>query len=847
MIVPPRYFVLAALLSGIVSIVGQEARAADAPVAAPHFGRQVLPILSEHCFQCHGPDAKGRKGDLRLDQKEAALRTDSPVIVPGNADRSELLRRIVTQDADERMPPPASKKTLTSTEIEILRRWIDAGAPWGKHWAYEPIEAPPLPNISTDEPALQGSPLAVRGPLDAHIVQRLARDGLRVSPPAAAATLARRLTLDLTGLPPTLDELDAFVADENPDSTERLVDRLLASPRFGERMVWDWLDAARYADSNGYQGDAERTMWPWRDWAVDALNRGLPFDQFTIWQLAGDLLPDSTPEQKLATGFCRNHMINGEGGRIAAENRVDYVMDMTETTGTVWLGLTFNCCRCHDHKYDPLTQTDYYQLFAFFNNTPVDGGGGNPQTPPVLDVPAPRLTEQIAAARQAEQVAAKQVDEAEQKKFPRESGQSAADAESAAGLPEAIRNVLKLAPAARNRAQSDQLAQHFKDLDAAYSTVVVGQRAAIDAREGLERSVPRVMIMQELPQPRDAFILSKGLYDKPLGKVGIDVPASLPRLPADAKKDRLALARWLVGADNPLTARVVVNRFWQAWFGAGIVKTTEDFGLQGERPVHPELLDRLAADFVRSGWDVKQLARQTLTSGTYRQSSRASRELIERDPENRLLARGPRYRLPAWMLRDQALAASGLMVHAIGGPPVRPYQPAGVWEEATFGNKRYQQDHGASLYRRSMYTFWRRIIAPTEFFDSASRQTCTVKQVRTNTPLHALIALNDVTFVEAARALAERALREAGPAPDAWVERVFLLIVARAPTPEERDVLVASVAKFERDFATQPEAAKKYLTSGESPRDERLDVVQHAARMAVANLLLNLDETQTKE
>lgn len=822
------------------AFVGERARGGD-----PDFARDVLPILSDNCFLCHGPDAKSREGDLRLDLHSDELFGARKIITAGQSADSVLIERILSPDPDLVMPPPHTKKSLTPQQVDLLRRWIDSGAAWGQHWAYEPLDQPTIPQVGVREWA--------RGDLDAFILVRLEREGLRPTVESDRARLLRRVTLDLTGLPPTPAETSEFLEDPAPDAYERVVDRLLASPRFGERMVWDWLDAARYADSNGYQGDGERTMWPWRDWAVGALNSNQPFDEFTIWQLAGDLLPDATLEQRVATGFFRNHMINGEGGRIAAENRVDYVMDMTETAATVWLGATFNCCRCHDHKFDPFTQRDYYQLFAFFNSTPVDGGGGNPQTPPVLELPSDEQTRRRHEAGQ--QLAELQADLAryEQEKFPRDAGQAADLSPAAVERPEEIRKLLAIEPAKRNRNQLDQLAKHWRETlkdnpaEAAYAERVEALRNAIDRRDGVDREIPRVMIMADLPQPRETFRLSKGLYDKPLDQVGIGVPSNLPQLATDAPTNRLGLARWLVADDNPLTARVTVNRFWQQFFGVGLVKTAEDFGVQGERPIHPELLDWLAVEFRQTGWDVKRLCRTIVTSAAYRQSSRVTPELHERDPENRLLARGPRQRLPSWMLRDQALAASGLLVENVGGAPVRPYQPAGVWEEATFGNKRYQQDHGDKLYRRSVYTFWRRIIGPTMFFDTAARQTCSVKQARTNTPLQALVTLNEVTFVEAGRALAERVLREAPTDTDARVRAMFQRILCRPPEPQEAAVLAAAVTRLRRQFAADPTAAAKFLAVGESPRDPEIDPVEHAAWGALAGAIFNLDETLSKE
>jgi hypothetical protein len=823
----------------VIAQASAPAIAWSATPAVVDFSRDILPILSDNCFRCHGPDARARKASLRLDTADDALRRQDPVIVPGQSAESELYLRITSDDESEVMPPPQSNRKLTPAQVELLKTWIDAGASWGRHWALEPPrdQAPP-PVQRSDWP---------KNGIDRFILERLEREGLAPSPEASREALCRRLALDLTGLPPAPEDVDALVADPSPAAYERLVDRLLASPAYGERMSWEWLDAARYADSNGYQGDQDRTMWPWRDWVITTLNANRPFDQFTLEQLAGDLLPGATRDQKLATAFCRNHMINGEGGRIAEENRVDYVMDTTETVGTVWLGLTFNCCRCHDHKFDPLQQRDYYSLFAFFNQTPVTGSGGNPQTPPVLDLATAAEVARQAAADTALKAAVKEVASTEQSLFPHAEGKQASDSPRASVLKPEIVALLSMAPERRSRAQVERLASFWEAADAAYADLLKKQVAAIDARGRAAQAITRVMVMADMPEPRPTFLLTRGSYEKPAQKVDAAVPGVLPPLASDASPNRLGLARWLVAPSNPLTARVTVNRVWQRFFGTGLVKTPEDFGVQGERPSHPELLDWLAVEFVRSGWDPKALDRLIVTSATYRQSARVAPRLVERDPENRLLARGPRFRMPAWMLRDQALAASGLLVTHLGGPPVKAYQPEGVWEEATFGNKRYQQDHGAALYRRSVYTFWRRIIGPTEFFDNAARQTCVVKPGRTNSPLHALLTLNDATYVEAARALAERVLREAGPAPEARIERAFRLVVARKPTAAERDVLLASLGRIRGQFTRNPKAALAHLKVGESPRDERLDPLEHAVYTVLAEAILNLDEALTKE
>jgi hypothetical protein len=818
-----------------------------------NFDRDVLPLLSDRCFQCHGPDEQARKAKLRLDRKEDAL--GSGVIVAGKAAESELVKRITSTDPAEVMPPPKANKNLTPAQIATLKRWVEQGAEWGQHWAFVPVKRPEPPRIRDAKRSAW-----VRTPIDGFVLARLEREGLSPSPEADRVRLIRRVTLDLTGLPPTPEEVDAFLKDTSPNAYEKVVDRLLASPRFGERMAWDWLDAARYADSNGYQGDGERTMWPWRDWVVKAFNENVPYDRFTVEQLAGDLLPNPTKDQILATGFNRNHMINGEGGRIAEENRVEYVFDQTETTATVWLGLTFTCCRCHDHKFDPLRRRDYYGLFAYFNQTPVNGGGGSGQTPPVIDFSTPQQEQKRKAAQAAYDALVKKVQPVEARL--REAGMAKdKDGKYATTLPQLIESALRKGPNDRADQNYDELAKFYRDKEPEYAKLLAELRQARKARDAANAAVAKVMVMADLPQPRDTFLLTRGDYQKREGKVLPGIPSVFRDedewLPWATRTNRLDLAKWIVSPDNPLTARVTVNRCWQTFFGTGLVKTTEDFGRQGERPSHPELLDWLAAEFVSPSpptavgglsrpWDVKHLVRLIVMSATYRQSSAMTPELRERDPDNRLLARGPRHRLPSWMIRDQALAVSGLLTPTLGGPPVKTYQPAGIWEEATFGNKRYVQDKGEALYRRSLYVFWRRIVGPTMFFDSANRQTCTVKSVTTNTPLHALATLNDVTYAEAARALAQLAMEKAGTTDAGRLAFAFRRVTARQPTEAEVKILVGAVEKQRKLFAADRDAALKLLKVGESPRNEKLDTVEHAALAVVCLMVLNLDETQNK-
>ena len=994
------------------------------------FARDILPILSDNCFQCHGPDDKGgREGDLRLDDETDVKRKrdDYHVIAAGDPENSELLTRVTSKEDGYAMPPLESDRSLSEKQVATLRRWIEQGAPWGKHWALERVERPSID--ATD-----------RNPIDVLIERRLAENKIVPNSKATRETLIRRLSLDLTGIPPTVQQIDAFLADDQPGAWERLVDRTLASPRFGERMAWDWMEVARYADSNGYQNDRERTMWPWRDWVVQAFNNNLPYDQFTIWQLAGDLLPNATEEQQLATGFNRNHMINGEGGRIPEENRVDYVMDMTETMGTAWLGMTLTCCRCHNHKFDPITQRNYYELTAFFNQTPVSGSGGDPQTAPVLAVPSAqqrnelvKLREQAAGAKIArdqhwEKMAASQskweaqwlakqdsvwtsvvfdsltsqngqtiamqpsgtiltsgknpdndtyllttksplrkiaslwleavrhpdmtkggfarsnsgnfvLTEIElqwrvsdtspwqsvewstatatfeqngykvagaidkkpstgwavydgkpmtrdqsavfQLKSPIELPKGAAvritlkhDSRHAAhnlghfrvslsdkpgtGLPEKQSKLIasvKVPPNKRSAEQRAELRRRYEESDATMKKLTADVKQIEDKITKLQASYPKVMVMKDLGKPRKTYFLDRGIYTERRDEVNAAVPESLPPLPKtndeptdmDKAPNRLALARWLVSRDHPLTSRVTVNRFWQMLFGVGLVKTAEDFGVQGEFPVQPELLDWLAAELMESRWDVKHLLRQVVTSDAYQRSSKiASPAVYQRDPENRLLARGPRFRLPSWMIRDQALAVSGLLNPAIGGKPIFTYQPMGIWSEATFGKKKYQQDSGEALYRRSLYIFWRRIVGPTVFFDTAKRQVCEVKPLRTNTPLHALTTLNDVTYVEAARALANSVLQSEESAENR-LSLIARRVLGRHISQAERDIWQRSLERARKAFAADSKAAETFLSHGEFRPGASVDKIELAAWSAFCLNVLNLDETVTKE
>lgn len=823
------------------------------PAAAIDFNRDIRPILSNNCFKCHGPDAAERKAGLRLDLREAALQpteSGAVAIVPGTIDKSEIVRRIFATD-DEQMPPKDSNKRLTTAEKALLKDWIAGGAPWQEHWSFIAPKRAAIPAVSRGE--------WPKDPIDHFILARLEAEKLAPAPEADRLTLIRRLSLDVTGLPPAPADVDRFLADASPAAYEKLVERLLDSPHFGERLAQEWLDAARFADTNGYHIDNGRDMSRWREWVIASYNRNLPFDEFTIQQLAGDLLANPTLDQLIASGFNRNHMINFEGGAIPQEYHTAYIVDRVNTTSTVWLGLTVGCTQCHDHKYDPLTQKEFYQLYAFFHNVPengLDGRTGNSE--PMVKAPSPTerekldaLARQIAAIEQELDAPVAAVDSA-QSDWEKE---ALAASRLEGTVPPAIREALAILPVVRNEQQQRSLRRYFRER---FSSALQPQFEALSRlkaeQAATDKVVPTVMVMREMPTPRDTFLLVRGQYDKRGEKVSPGVPACLPPLVEGSPGNRLGLARWLVDPAHPLTSRVIVNRFWQMLFGTGLVKTAEDFGSQGERPSHPELLDWLAVEFRESGWDVKHILRLMVTSATYRQSSAATAELLAKDPENRLLARMSRLRLPAEAIRDQALAASGLLDGRIGGPSVSPYQPPGLWEElmsredgANWTAQVYVQSHGADLYRRTMYTFWKRTSPPPTLstFDAPDREVCTVRRARTNTPLQALVLMNDPTYVEAARKLAERVLAQTG-STDERLKQMFRLVVAREPNARESAVLRRSLEEQIATFGADHNAAATLLSVGESPRDERLDAAELAAWATAASIILNLDEAVTR-
>jgi hypothetical protein len=1053
------------------------AQSADTRV---NFDRDIRPILSNNCFKCHGPDEAKRQGGLRLDTIEgerAALPSGNHAIVPGQSGASSLWARITAADPAERMPPPSTGKVLSDEQRATFKRWIDEGAEWRRHWSFVPVQRPVLPAVTKQA--------WVRNPIDRFVLARLESLGLEPSPAADRSTLIRRLSLDLLGLPPTPAEVDAFVSDPSPDAYEELVERLLRSPRYGEHMARYWLDAVRYGDSHGLHFDNERSLWPYRDWVINAFNRNMPFDQFTIEQLAGDLLPNPTRDQRIATGFNRCNVSTSEGGSIDDEVLVRYAVDRTEAVSTVFLGLTLGCAVCHDHKFDPFTQKEFYQLYAYFGSAADAAMDGNSLLPPpVMKLPTAEqeaqlrsMDEQVALARRtiseklariayvdpmtdpnavaagsasgASGLAAKSSEPREyvwiddelprgakpqgdspwkfvaKKDGPVFSGERASTrtadavsqhfftdaapglrigdgdklfayafldaanppktimlqfndgtwehraiwgedlipfgggntpghrligklpeaggwvrleidashvglasgsvlngwafsqyggtvswdkagvmtrtpqgdagfeslteweayerAQSKSALPKPVLDAVKADPAQRSDEQKRVIREYYLE------NICPGTKTLFDplklqmelinkSRAAVDGGIISTMVMADMPAPRDTFLLVRGAYNRKGEKVMAGVPSVLTPLPENSPPNRLGLARWLTDPSHPLTARVNVNRFWQQFFGIGLVRTANDFGSQGEWPTNPELLDWLAAEFMGpspnagglaqsaggdavgdgctanapAAWDIKQLVRLIVNSNTYRQSSRVSADLVKRDPENSLLARGPRFRMDAEVVRDSALALSGLLVDQIGGHSVKPYQPAGLWESVGFlgsNTREYKRDAGEGLYRRSLYTFWKRTCPPAQLttFDAPSRETCTVRRPRTNTPLQALLLMNDEQFVEASRQMGQRIMKEAGPAPRDRLAYGFRLCTARVPLSPELDVLTGLFERQLSYYQSDSDAALKLISVGESKRDESLNTSELAAWTMMANLLLNLDETVTKE
>ncbi|MCH7226529.1 DUF1553 domain-containing protein [Haloferula sp. A504] len=796
---------------------------APAVTGEVRFNRDIRPILSDRCLACHGADEAAVEADLRLDDPASAFagRDGARAIVPGDPGASEMIRRILSSDPDLVMPPPRHPLKLEAEEKKLLEQWIEEGAEYEAHWAFQRIERPPVPGGKRGAEAI-----------DAFIDRRRAEVGMEGMPEASRGKLLRRLSLDLTGLPASVEEIEGFLRDERADAYERQIDRLLASPHYGERMAMWWLDGARYADTHGFQADWERYQWPWRDWVIRSFNDNKSFDRFTIEQIAGDMLPDATPEQILGTGFNRNHRINTEGGALADEWLIENVMDRVDTVGAVWLGLTMNCARCHDHKYDPLTQREFYQFFAFFHNVDEEGKGPGRQGnfKPVLKLHTPE-------------------EEAEFNRITREIEQG--EKRLMEWLPSGVHGIAKQPFTKRNGNGDARLEREVRKLAQPEARELKDKVLALrQKRAGLERRIQSVMVMAEMEKPRRTFVLNRGEYDQPGEEVQAGLPAFLPPLPEGEEMNRLGLARWLVGREHPLTARVQVNRLWELLFGTGLVASSENLGVQADWPSHPELLDWLAAEFIESGWDVKALLKQMVMTRAYRQDSKVDAARLERDPENRLLTRGPRFRVQAETVRDQALAIAGLLNPELGGPSVYPYQPKGIWSETNFyGNLRnYSHDTDGGQYRRSLYTIWKRTAAPPgmTLFDMPSREVCVVKRSRSNTPLQALALMNDVTYVEASRKFAERMMKHGADLEErlTWGWRCA---TSREPDPQELVVLIQGHGRRLEGYRANPDEAKALLQAGEAPVMEGVDPVELAALTTTASIILNLDEVITKE
>ncbi len=802
------------------------------------YARDILPILSTHCFTCHGPDAKVQKAGLRLDLAETAFKTlksGSRAVVPGKVKESELLTRVHSTEDSDRMPPPSTKKSLTAAEKQLLTRWIAEGAEYQRHWAFV---KPVLPNVPVLKEKAWG-----RGVIDAFLLDRMKKEGLKPSPEADRYTLARRVAIDLTGLPPTIEMVDRFVNDKRDDAYEQYVDSLVKMPAFGERWAQVWLDLARYADSNGYATDSARTIWKYRDWTIDAFNRNLPYDRFTIEQMAGDLLPGATQDQILATAFHRNTLTNDEGGTSDEEFRVAAVVDRVNTTMQVWMGITMACAQCHDHKYDPISQEEYFRMFAILNQTEDSDKSNN--SPTMLVITA----EDEKKKTELEGVIAKLESQLLKADAKLDASQSAWEKDKAAKAPAPIKKILALDPKKRNAAQKLEVMKHYRSTLPEFQAIasqLTATKKAYDAVKGVPTP-----IMKELPanKQRVTKIHVRGNFLDQSKEVKPGVPTLFHALPGGQTPNRLGLANWLVAPENPLTARVAVNRFWEQIFGLGLMESPDDFGIRGKAPTHPELLDWLAIEFATTmKWDMQRLLKAIVTSSAYRQSSQVTPAMMEHDPDNRFLARGPRFRSSAETIRDQSLFVAGLLSPKMYGAPVRPPRPKLGLTAAFGGSTDWETSAGEDKYRRALYTQWRRTTPYPSMttFDAPARTVCTIARPRTNTPLQALVTLNDPVYVEAAQALGRRIVKDGGKTLESKLTFGFRLCLSRPPHATELKRLTELFTRAQEQYTKNPKLAQQMATDPIGPLPAGMQPPEMAAWTVVGNVLLNLDETLAK-
>jgi hypothetical protein len=833
-------------VSSLLTVMGLAAATApargQAPATAPvRFNRDIRPILSNTCFVCHGPDNNLRKADLRLDREKDVLgdRDGHRIIVPGKPDQSELYRRITHANVRKRMPPAKHPHRLAPAQIALIRRWIEEGGKYQAHWSLLAAQRSPLPAVKN-----QAWP---RNAVDRFILGGLEKAGLEPSPEADRRTLFRRLSFDLTGLPPTPAEVDAFLADTHPQAYEKLVDRLLDSPHFGERMAIYWLDQVRFADTCGYHSDNHRDLYLYRDYVIQVFNRNKSFDRFTVEQLAGDLLPKPTLDQRVASGYNRLLQTTEEGGAQAKEYMAKYAADRVRNVSSVWLGLTLGCCECHDHKFDPFTTKEFYRFEAFFADIQEAAVGRQAQT----SVPSKEQREQLEgvekdiAQLQKLLTTSTPALEAEQAKW-----EASLSGRPVKGVPKNIAAILAVEAAKRNAAQMQQLAAYYRTIAPSLHETRQKLAGLQKRKTEITQKVPTTLVTMAT-SPRTMRVLRRGNWLDDSGEVVTPgLPAALPGLEAPkAKLNRLDLARWIVAPENPLTARVFVNRLWLLLFGQGIVKTPDDFGAQGAWPTNPELLDWLAVEFRERGWNVKATIKLLVTSSAYRQSSRASESLHQRDPYNLLLGRQARFRLDAELVRDNALAISGLLSPKIGGPSVKPYQPAGYWQHLNFPKRDYYPDKGENQYRRGLYTYWQRTFLHPSLraFDAPSREECTVERPRSNTPLQALVLLNDPTYVEAARALAERMIRDGGKQAETRIHVAFSRALGRKALAPEIKLLADLYEKHVEEYRKDGKSAELLLRVGDRPVPADIPVPELAAWTSVARVIMNLHETITRD